>query len=454
MTNRDLIGLAFRNLLRRKTRTILAIVGVVVGTSAIIVMLSIGFGLSASFQEQIESYGNLHLVDVYSAGGGGMMYSEGGGMMYGGGGGDSTGVLNDKAIASMEKIKGVDAVSPKVQLYLSFGVGKYIAQASVIGMKPEVMQKFGYDLQDGRLLEAGDKFAMVFGNQVPSWFYNPKKTFGSTWGGEAQVDVISNKMIVTADESYGQKQQRRQSTDEEKIIYKEYKAKGVGILANPNDESAYNVYMSLEGVEIIKKEAEKARKENVSNNSRYDSAMVYVGDIDDVEDVSNAIRDMGFQTSSLNDWLKSAQETARMIQGILGGIGAISLLVAALGITNTMIMSIYERTKEIGIMKVIGANLGDIKNLFLLEAGMIGFLGGTIGLIFSYILSLLMNTVLSGIMTVMLGSVGGGGSTVSIIPWWVAAGSLVFSTTIGILAGYSPARRAMRLSALESLRNE
>jgi len=448
MSNRDLISLAFRNLLRRKTRTILAIVGVVVGTCAIIVMLSIGFGLSVNFQEQIESYGNLHLVDVYGGGGGMMMYP--GGKFASG---DMNGILNDKAIAKMEKIKGVDAVSPKEQMYVSFGVGKYIAQASIIGMRPEVMQKFGYDLQDGRLLEAGDKFALVFGNQVPSWFYNPKKTWGSSWGGEPQVDVITNKMIITADESYGQKRQQR-SPDEEKIVYKEYKAKGVGILANPNDESAYNVYISLEGLETIKKEAQRARKETISNKNEYEAAMVYVGDIDDVEDVSNAIREMGFQTSSLNDWLKSMQETARMIQGILGGIGAISLLVAALGITNTMIMSIYERTKEIGIMKVIGANLGDIKKLFLLEAGMIGFLGGTIGLIFSYILSLLMNTVLSGIMSVILGTVGGGGSTVSIIPWWVAAGSLVFSTAIGILAGYSPARRAMRLSALESLRNE
>lgn len=448
MSNRDLISLAFRNLLRRKTRTILAIVGVVVGTSAIIVMLSIGFGLSVNFQEQIESYGNLHLVDVYSAGGGMMMYPGGASPA-----GEKNGVLNDQAIEKMGKIKGVDAVSPKVQQYLSFGVGKYIAQASVIGIKPEVMQKFGYELQDGRLLEAGDKFALVFGNQVPSWFYNPNKTWGSSWGGEPQVDVITNKMIITADESYGQKRQNR-SPGEEKITYKEYKAKGVGILANPNDESAYNVYMSLEGLEIIKKEAQRARKETVSNKNEYEAAMVYVKDINDVEAVSNAIRDMGFQTSSLNDWLKSMQETARMIQGILGGIGAISLLVAALGITNTMIMSIYERTKEIGIMKVIGANLRDIKRLFLLEAGMIGFLGGTIGLIFSFILSLLMNTVLSGIMTVLLGSVGGGGSTVSIIPWWVAAASLVFSTTIGILAGYSPARRAMRLSALESLRNE
>lgn len=450
MNNRDLIGLAFKNLLRRKTRTILAIIGVVVGTSAIVVMLSIGFGLSASFQQQIESYGNLHLVDVMP-GGGGMMYENGGMGVIGG---EDAGKLNDKTIASIEKIDGVDAVSPKETLYLSFGIGKYIAQASVIGMSPEVMQKFGYDLQEGRLLQEGDKYAMVFGNQVPSWFYNPKKTWGSSWGGEAQVDVITNKLIVTADEMYGQKQQNNPGTD--KINYKEYKAKGVGILANPNDDSAYNVYMSLEGLDIIKKDAQRARKETVSNTNEYEAAMVYVGDINDVKDVSTKIREMGFQTSSLNDWLESMQKTARMIQGILGGIGAISLLVAALGITNTMIMSIYERTKEIGIMKVIGANLGDIRRLFLLEAGLIGFLGGVVGLIFSFILSLLMNTVLSGIMTMMLGTVGGGGdgSTVSIIPWWVAVCALVFSTAIGIVAGYSPARRAMRLSALESLRNE
>lgn len=445
MNNRDLISLSFRNLLRRKTRTVLAIIGVVVGTCAIVVMLSIGFGLSANFQEQIESYGNLHLVDVFT-GGGPMPSPSGNGDM-------KPAVLDDKAIADIQKIPGVEAASPKLQLYLSFGIGKYIAQGNVIGMKPEVMQKFGYELQEGRLLQSGDKYAIVFGNQVPSWFYNPKKTMGSTWGGEAQVDVLSDKITVTADELYGQK--RPQSPDGEKINYQEYKGKGVGILANPNDESAYNVYMSLEAVKTIKEEAEKARKENtVGRQKGYENAMVYVGNIDDVENVSNAIRDMGFQTSSLNDWLKSMQDTARMIQGILGGIGAISLLVAALGITNTMIMSIYERTKEIGVMKVIGSNLADIRKMFLLEAGMIGFIGGLAGLVLSFILSLLMNTVLSGIMSMMLGSIGGGGSTVSIIPWWVAVGALFFSTAIGVVSGYSPARRAMRLSALESLRNE
>lgn len=444
MNSRDLLSLGLRNLLRRKTRTLLAVIGVVVGTCAIVVMLSIGFGLSASFQEQIESYGNLHLIDVYSGGGG----------MYGPmGNGDKTGVLDDKAISKIEKMKGVDAVSPTMQVYLSFGIGKYIAQAQVIGLRPEIMQKFGYELQEGRLLQQGDKYTVVFGNQVPYWFYNPKKTWGSSWGGEAQVDVITDKMIITADESYGQK--RQQGSEGEKINYKQYKAKGVGILANPSDNSAYSVYMNLDTLKSIQNDTAKARKDSVNNSNKgYETAMVYVGDIDDVEDISNAIREMGFQTNSLNDWLKSMQETARMIQGILGGIGGISLFVAALGITNTMIMSIYERTKEIGVMKVIGSNLSDIKKMFLLEAGLIGFIGGVLGLIISFFLSMLMNTVLSGVMSMMLGSIGAGGSTVSIIPWWVAVGSLVFSTAIGVISGYYPARRAMHLSALESLRNE
>ncbi|WP_206459990.1 ABC transporter permease [Anaerovorax sp. IOR16] len=446
MNNWDLISLCGRNLLRRRTRTLLAIIGVVVGTCAIVVMLSIGFGLSVSFQEEIASYGNLHLVNVRS--GGGMM-------SYGTGtGSDKPAVLDNKTIAEIERIDGVDAASPTISEYLTFAIGKYVAQSEVIGIRPEVMQKFGYDVEEGRLLQQGDKYAVVFGNQIPSWFYNPKKTRDFAWGGEPQVDVITNKLMVTGDSDYGQK--RQHSPDEEKINYTEYKAKGVGILANPNDESAWSTYMSLESLEQIQKDLKKARKETISYKSQgYDRAMVYVGDINDVETVSETIREMGFQTDSLNDWLKSMQDTARMIQGILGGIGAISLLVAALGITNTMIMSIYERTKEIGVMKVIGANLRDIKRMFLLEAAMIGFLGGVIGLILSYVLSFLMNTVLLGVMSNILGSIGGGmGSTVSIIPWWVAVGSLGFSTTIGVVSGYHPARRAMNLSALESLKNE
>jgi putative ABC transport system permease protein len=441
MNSKDLLLLGVKNLLRRKTRTILAIIGVVVGTCAIIVMLSIGFGMSANFEEQIASYGDLHLVNVY----GGGMYG------YGTSAGDGQPAqLDDKAIAAFERIEGVDAATPRLEEFMTVAIGKYVTQVSVVGIRPEVMQKFGYELQDGRLLQPGDKFNLVFGNQVPSWFYNSKKTMYGGWDGEAKVDVITDKIIITGDFEYGQK--RRYSTED--IDYKEYKARGVGLLANPNNETAYYVYTDLDTMKEIQADLRKARKESATNQLVYNNAMVYVGDINDVQDVSDAIREMGFQTHSLNDWLEAMQEQARMIQTVLGGIGAISLFVAALGITNTMIMSIYERTKEIGVMKVIGANLADIRRMFLLEAGLIGFLGGLIGVMLSFIISLLLNTALAGVLGAFLGGMMGGGSNISIIPWWTAVGGLLFATVIGLISGYSPARRAMRLSALESLRNE
>ncbi len=440
MNSRDLLELGLRNLLRRKTRTILAVTGVIVGTCAILVMLSIGFGMSKSFEEQIASYGDLHLVNVYGSFGGGMID-----YLPGGGGGDKQARLDDKAVVAIEKIKGVEAASPKIEEYLTIVIGKYVAQTSVVGMRPEVMQKFGYELAEGRLLEAGDKFNLVFGNQIPSWFYNPKKNM---WGGggETQVDVLSNNIILTGDYEYGQKHRYG-----EKIDYKQYKAKGVGLLANPNNETAYYVYTDLESMKKIQEDLRKARKEPVQSQPTYNQVMVYVKNINDVQKVSDTIRDMGFQTSSLNDWLEAMKDQARMVQAVFGGIGAISLFVAALGITNTMIMSIYERTKEIGIMKVIGANLPDIRRMFLLEAGMIGFFGGLFGVAISYLLSMLMNTVLTGIFQDFM---GGGISKISIIPVWLAFAGLAFATLIGLISGYSPARRAMRLSALESLRNE
>jgi len=125
--------------------------------------------------------------------------------------------------------------------------------------------------------------------------------------------------------------------------------------------------------------------------------------------------------------------------------------VAALGITNTMIMSIYERTREIGIMKVIGAALKDIKRLFLFEAGMIGFLGGIMGIGISYLLSLLLNA-LSANAGYYMGM--GGEVKISVIPLWLVFAVIGLSTLVGLVSGYYPARRAMKLSALEAIKTE
>ena len=165
------------------------------------------------------------------------------------------------------------------------------------------------------------------------------------------------------------------------------------------------------------------------------------------------------------DAVKQEQKRFAMIQGALGGIGGISLLVAAIGITNTMIMSIYERTREIGVMKVIGASLKDIRSLFLYEAANIGLIGGILGTILSVILSITINFFYAKLkvggnmgmgmnMNMYADNINQTTPYISYIPIWLIFFGILFSTIIGVLSGYIPAKKAMSLSALESLRND
>ena len=166
----------------------------------------------------------------------------------------------------------------------------------------------------------------------------------------------------------------------------------------------------------------------------YDELRVDIDEIDNVQEVQEIIKTMGFEAHSLTDALESMKQTSSLIQAVLGGIGGVSLLIAAIGITNTMVMSIYERTKEIGVMKVIGSQLRDIKRLFLFEAAMIGLFGGILGVGASLGISTIVNSVISGM------SESGMGMTLqSYIPPWLAFIGIGFSTLIwshrGLLSG-------------------
>ena len=175
-------------------------------------------------------------------------------------------------------------------------------------------------------------------------------------------------------------------------------------------------------------------------------------------EVETKIKDLGYDTYSMETVRKPMQEQANKMMLILGSLGGISLLVAAMGITNTMIMSIYERTREIGIMKVLGCVVGDIRTVFLMEAGLIGFGGGVIGVILSFIISLVLNVLGGGGLGGMMGGYyyGGaeGASQISVIPIWLVGLALVFSTLIGLVSGFSPANRAVKISALEAIKHE
>ena len=180
----------------------------------------------------------------------------------------------------------------------------------------------------------------------------------------------------------------------------------------------------------------------------YNSAQVYVDDVDNVTKVQKELADMGFQVQSQIDWLESSKQQSDMVQAVLGGIGAVSLFVAAIGIANTMMMSIYERTKEIGVMKVLGCDMGNIRNMFLIESGFIGFMGGIVGILLSYGISVVINRFVN------LEEMNGLTGNLSRIPPWLSVAAVVFAIFVGMAAGFMPAMRAMKLSPLAAIRNE
>ena len=180
----------------------------------------------------------------------------------------------------------------------------------------------------------------------------------------------------------------------------------------------------------------------------YSSAQVKVDDMSNVNDVAKQIREMGYNVETNVEYMDSMKKQMAVIQAVLGGIGAISLIVAAIGIANTMMMSIYERTKEIGVIKVLGCSLKNIKQMFLIEAAFIGLLGGIVGNMVSFAMSGAINMVTAQSST--LGVEG----NISYIPVWLVLISLGFAMLVGMVAGYFPALRAMRLSPLAAIRSE
>ena len=442
MSVSDMIKMALRNLWKRKLRTFLTILGVIIGTASIIVMVSIGIGMNESFQKQVEQWGSLQVINVYAVGNNSYYYDDS----------ESANInKNDKkateitvnTIEEFKKIPHVEAATPVMNEYMYFIAGKYVADASIQGIDPASMEAMGYKAEQGRVLQEGDSKTVVFGADVVSNFYNPKLSWRMRYDSPSpEVDILNDKVMVTTDWNYGTKYA-------DKTI-KPIKVDVVGTISSGGNDG-YNVFMPIKELEKIKiaqseYEAKKYNNRNAEKIKKgvYQNAMVKVDNMDNVKEVQESIKNMGFRASSLTDELETMKETTKMLRMMLGAIGAISLIVAAIGITNTMVMAIYERTREIGVMKVIGASLSDIKKLFLTEAAFIGFAGGLAGILVSLGASKIVNIFAIRTNSNMLSS----------IPLWLCGASLLFATFIGIAAGYLPAKRAMKLSALSAIKTE
>ena len=316
-------------------------------------------------------------------------------------------------------------------------------------------------LGSGRLPAAdASEMEMVVGNMVTRNFYNAKTGKGLWDTGEMPEVDFMNAPVFTIFDMDSYYQSRYPSGDTTVKAPKKYMLRASGMIAGTEDEwneYSYGVYVDIEKLktqlkQIFKKNPIPGQPTNKKGKPYsyfvYEEAMVNVDEMDNVIEVQNAINNMGFQANSQMEWLEQSQKQSNMVQAVLGGIGAVSLFVAAIGIANTMMMSIYERTKEIGVIKVLGCAMGNIRNMFLIEAGCIGFVGGVIGLVLSYLISFLINKFLAAAFLY------GMDSKLSVIPPWLAAAAVAFAVLIGMAAGFFPALRAMRLSPLAAIRNE
>lgn len=433
----DLLKLAFRNLLRRKARTALTVIGVVIGTISIVVMVSIGIGVNQSFDETIMQSGSMTIIRIQKYG---AIWDDDGNYV-----GSKEQVLNDSVVEQIKGISHVKAVTPVINKYVQLESGKFHNGVSLYAMDGEVFEAFEFPaLQYGSYPTKENPSTIVLSPQSMQYFYY--------WSGrkheEKSVDPLTEKVKL--------KFQEYQTHPRKKAF--ELQFSDVAMMEETDNwEYSYNIYMDLEYFkEIWMKYANtltlEDRKRAVASIESYEEIKINVDNIKNVSKVQEEIEALGYATYSEMQYLEPLKETSRMLQMVLGAIGSIAMMVSAINIANTMVMSIYERTKEIGIMKVLGCLVRDVKRQFLLEAGLIGLLGGVVGIIISYVLSHLINKYGSGIMGSIVGTETTG--NLSVIPFWLPFAAAAFGMLVGLLSGYFPARRATRIRAIEAMRTE
>lgn len=418
----DLISMAFKNLTRRKLRASLTILGVVIGATSIIIMLSIGVGLNQAFEDQFSSMASLNTVQVYPN------PNE-----------DSSEdpVITDETLEKLMKIPEVKAVMPITKVNeLGVSYEDYSMYPQIVALKPEKMKAFDYKIAKGRLLESDDELQVVVGATLAENMYDSSSD--SYESVKEDIDLYGEELSARIFEL--------EDPEKKPDIYD---LEVVGVLEKADYEKNQGIFMNMDYYLEWINDQRRSKGREEKNMEGYKEAWLYFDDMKNIKPFIDEASKYGVKARSAMEFIEQSKKQMAIVQACLGGIGGISLLVAAIGITNTMIMSTYERTKEIGVMKVIGSNIADIKRLFLVEAAFIGFFGGLFGLLLSALLSAGLNVVAGAFMSEMMP-----GAKISVIPTWLMILSLVFSTAIGIISGYLPAKRAMKLSALKAIRTQ
>jgi putative ABC transport system permease protein len=438
----DLIRLIAENLNRRKGRVLLTAIGVTIGTASVVILVSLGIGLQQVYTSQLWGIGSLSQISVYPNYGdsrGGMMVMGGGG----GGGGSSSSIklIKPQTIKDIEAIPGVKKVIARdyLQIGVMIKMGKYENYGNIIGIDTKDLSDLDVKMQDGvSTLEPG---TVIIGAPVLQNFYDPK----------ARPGVNSGEIPNPMDTGLRLEMQKNDSSGN--MITKTISVRVAGIIKESRGESDYSIYMPLSDMTKMNEWGSGKRVNRIKDG--YQQLVVIAEDAKQALTISDAINKLGYQASTPQQYIQGINSFFTILQLVFGGVGAVALLVAAIGIANTMAMAILERTREIGLMKAVGATNRDVLSIFLGEAAGIGFIGGLVGVALGWGSSSFVNVILVGYFNSQNSAQGSSPlTTVVSTPIWLPILGLVFATLVGLISGLYPALRAATLLPVTALKYE
>ncbi len=396
---------ALRNLTHQGLRSVLTLLGVVIGIAAIVTLFSLGSGLNNAAQEQFEKLGSNSLFIAPS---GQFSQSSSNGPVT------NVKTLSESTINKIKSIPEVEVVLAPVTAPMTIEFGRESVPGVFIATTPEEAKEFrntGFlELAEGRDLESRDAFSVIIGHGLAHSTFDQDIRLGD----KIKIEGKSFKVIGIAKENA---QSFGGGPNVNTTVFGTKKG-FVQVFPDANPTFLLVKTLTKDDVDLVKEKVDRVFESVYGKDQKV------------------------YEVVTSEQLLAQLGQFLAIIQLVLVGIASISLLVGGIGIMNTMIMSVLERTSEIGVMKAIGATNTLVLSIFLLEAGFIGLVGGVFGVIIGYALAYLVGII----------SVASGLALKVEIDIGLIIGALLFAMIVGMLSGLLPARRAARMDPVVALR--